>query len=333
MHSVAHKNNLSDPHGAIVIVKTRNIALGCLVLTVAGLSGCANITDRLRVAFGGGVEFVQPPSDPTLRGLHTVTVTADGSPASTEVAGAISGDLQRIAIDQKPDFTLVRNQAALELDVAQANVSVQTTPSVEIRVICPNHKLVCHDDQAEHYSVNCLTRQATASASLGAERLPAHGALFQHAATASASAEVCSDTGGQLPQPGALLGQAIEQLDYKLIGAYLPRLVKQPIDVGTALDGASDATNAQLARAAALLKNGDVPGALAIYHTLLPRDAQSKGQISFDIGYCDQAEGAYAKAMQAYTRAQSLGAANLTPVARYMAEDAKWVALGYPSID
>ncbi len=314
-------------------MKIRKIALGCLALTVVALSGCANITDRLRVAFGGGVEFVQPPSDPTLHGLRAVRVTADGNPASTEVASAISGDLQRIAIDQKPYFTLTPDHATLELDVAQANLSVQTTPTSELRVVCRNHKIVCHDDQAEHYRVNCLSRQATASAALSGERRPLNKLLFRHATTATTQAEVCADTGGQLPQPGAMLGQAIEQLDFKMLGAYLPRLVKKPIDVNTSLDGASDATNDQLAQAATYLKDGNVSAARAIYQALLPLDAQSKGQISFDIGYCDEAQGAYAEAMQAYTRAQALGAADHTPLARYMAETEQWVTLGYKTID
>ncbi len=314
-------------------MKTRTIALACLGLTVVGLSGCANISDRLRVAFGGGTVFVQPPADPTLRALHQVAVTSDGSPASTEVATVVNGDLQRIAIDQKPYFTVNSKQPALTLNVTQANVSVQTNPSSEIRVVCPNHKLVCHDDQAEHYRVNCLTRQATASASIGATRPSDHAVLFQHAATASTSSEVCSDTGGQLPQAGAMLGQAIEQLEYKLIGAYLPRLVKKPIDVDTSIDGASDATNDQLAQAAALLRAGNVSGARAIYQALLPLDAQSNGAISFDVGYCDEALGAYAQAMHDFAHAQSLGAADHTPVAKYMSEDAKWVALGYRTID
>ncbi len=314
-------------------MEVRKIALGCLALTVVALSGCANITDRLRVAFGGGVEFVQPPSDPTLHGLRAVKMTSDGSSASTEVASAISGDLQRIVIDQKPYFTLTPDHATLELDVAQANVSVQTTPTTELRVVCPNHKVVCHDNEAAHYRVNCLSRQATASATLSAERLPLNKLLFRHAATATTQAEVCTDTGGQLPQPDAMLGQAIEQLNDKLLGAYLPRLVKKPIDVNTSIDGASDATNNQLTQAATYLKNGNVSAARAIYQALLPLDAQSKGQISFDIGYCDEAQGAYSKAMQAYTRAQALGAADHTPLASYMAETEKWIALGYQAID
>lgn len=63
------------------------IGMACAML----LGGCSGVSDGLRVAFGGGIDFVQPPRQLQMTRYTDLVIRDDGSPDARQLGAALAG--------------------------------------------------------------------------------------------------------------------------------------------------------------------------------------------------------------------------------------------------
>ncbi len=312
------------------------IALGTTCALLIG--GCAGVSDNLRVAFGGGIDFIQPPRQLQMTRYTNLVIHDDGSPDAHQLGAVLAGAASASVVQGKPYFTVLQNTSALRaragllLDVGPVQVASEDTYSHEQRRMCRHDKPGCDDNDKVDVSVPCLTRTVTATGSITAIDAGTRRVVFVETDSASTtSVKQCIGDDGTIPDRAGLRLQARQALEGKLVSALVPQTVRKPIDLVKSIDGADPRIQARLALAWNLATNHQVPQALQTYQDLLGH-GEGGAQVAFNAGYCEQALGDFAAADADYRKALALGGANSTRAARYQAETAQWLAMGVRSV-
>ena len=311
-----------------------SIGLSALCATTFAHAG---LFDGLRMLTGGSVQFVMPADSLQLAGFRTVATSAK-SPA----AQGLQGNVEQLLTDAKVGGTPLFKQvlradqtldlkepfATLELTVEQGAVNEQAF--TETRTQCLNNKLVCKNDQARHYQVSCQSRIATARGSLVAVDGLKHSQLTTRSGSVQTTSQVCADGGGSLEDAATLSGRAMAQLAQKLVGDFLPKYEKRPIDLVESDDAADPAVNANLKQAYRLASGGDLPTALRVYQSIT-NGGYSSGVVLFDTAFCFHAMGKFAAAKEAYAQAAAASKPS-SDFSKLKLEVDDWIARGVTSV-
>jgi len=297
----------------------------------------AGFFDGLRMLAGGSVQFVLPADSPQLTTYRTIA-TAAKSPG----AQALQGSAEQILTDAKvggaplfkqvlrldPGMSVGEPFAILELTSDQPAIDERSF--TEMRTQCLNKKAVCKDEQARHYQVNCRSRVASVRGALVISDGLKHSQLTSRNASLQTTSQVCEGDSGSLEDAASLSGRATAQLAQKLVGEFLPKTQKRPLDLVESDPAADASTNANLKQAYRLASSGELPASLRLYPSVV-NGGYSSGVVLFDTAFCLQAMGKFAAAKDAYAQAAT---ATKPPsdIGKFKPEVDDWVARGVSSV-
>ncbi len=316
----------------------RKLLVMFMVCSLGSLNAEAGFFDGLKMLVGGSTTFVEPANSQELVRSSEIVTVAGPNASSTALLSLVEQQLQTVRINDANFFTQIRrstssqnlgspNAVALEVSVNQGDVAEQQ--GQEMRTQCLNGKVVCKDSEARHYSVQCMSRTARVSASLGIKN-NGQAILASRTASTDQVSKVCSDTGGALEDGTSLLSKAYGKIAQQLLADFVPVVKKRPIELLEEDSGADDSVNNKLKQAYRIAKDGSISGATRIYEDLASK-ADVSGVVLFNAAYCQHAIGNFAKAHELYAKAASAPRAPNDLITKYQTEASDWIARGVTS--
>lgn len=325
--------------------------LSIVLAATLTLGACANLkslTDNMRMLVGKSVQFVEPAKSNELNQVSAIAIVAAKTSATGTNAAPLVSVVQSRLLDLRiggasyfkqvqlgpapTDAPTDLKWAELELDLLRFDVRDEST--VEKRFRCPGDGTFrkCKSEEAQHYTVNCRSRIATAGATLTAKE-PARGSLLaSRNLVKQADSTICSDQeGGNLASADSLRQAALTRLSEALLEGLTPTLVKRPLDLIDEDDALQGQDAALVELSYQMAAEGQVETARDNYLLLLQR-FPNQSSLLFNVGYCEQALGNFAKARQYYEKAAQGANPPRDMLEKYRQETDTWLARGYQQV-
>jgi tetratricopeptide (TPR) repeat protein len=309
-----------------------------VLAAVLALTGCANVTDTLRVLTGSSMEFVEPMDQAEMTGYRLVHVQAaqKGRSAENAMASAIQSSLAGTLVNGVNyyqqvsggnDSSVPRDERWAILKVAVSQAEVTNNQGQEERVECPKKKIACKRSEAVRiYMVNCRSRKATIAANLSGFNARSNAALFSTDKRESVESKICYGDEGSLASEESVLKEALGKVSAQFVAGITPKLKKRPNELVEEDKSLSASDNAKLKQAYRFAAIGSPGEAIRMYSEMI-QAGQSNGAVLFNAGFSEHARGNFAAAYGYYQRAASQPGAPQA-LTRYMTEAGEWVSRG-----
>ncbi len=318
-------------------MKIHSVFLVAGIMVTSGVN--AGFFDFLKGLVKGNTTFVIPSENADATKYHVFAINSGGGEESAGVAEAIEKRFASIKINDKPYFAQIYRDvgvkagsfdfATIAVDAGRSSFSEDS--GLENRVKCPKGKIVCSDDKAYHYTVRCVTRKAFTPVSINVRDGATGASIYSDRKDVTSESKLCSDTGGSLQSGNALVVSNYETVANNLASRFAPRFERRSLDLVSSDDSITGENADKLKAAYELASKNDLAGASKIYDEMNAA-IPNKGVLLFNMGYCRQAIGEYAKANELYEMASRAEAPPKEEIAKYHDETKVWINKGITTL-
>lgn len=300
------------------------MAAGCAV----ALAGCADLQHKISDAVATKVTAKVQARNAEAGALRSTLIVMDANERSQHVALALESAMNGLRVDEKPFYSnvklgaravgglteaqLVAEARSLELDavvvVTQAASDVKATNTTEDRYNCAvETKLFqsCPKGQMRTTKVACTTTQGLAAARVRVIRVSDGRSVVTETVGGEAQHYRCTDQNTPTADAGGLARGALQNVADKVMRIVAPGYVQVPLDLMRA-DASLPADKVKAFEAAGRFADGKRLDEACQRFADLYNDFKESKALTFNTGFCQEAQGDMLAANQLYRRASEL---------------------------
>lgn len=300
----------------------------------AAKSTFKNAVDSIKTTFGGGVDYILPPSTDVIKGKRSVTFIAADQHSVTG-SNAFKAYLQDIKIDNRPYYVETdQTSADLRLSTQVTRQDADSRNFVEERMQCPGTKVVrtCSNSEARYYKVGCTERYVNLEVRLVLTDNKSNQVITDRVESDRAIHKVCSDSNNKdLLSIETLFSRSVETIGNKVFGDMVPTVKKRPSKLLVKADQVSGSDEQLLKGTKDLVESGNIGQALRQYNDLLQRYPHA-ADIKYNIALVHHASGKYQQAYEILNAIQSDIPHKQRDVQEALLEIKSFLARGYTEI-